>query len=272
MINPDLLLSIRSGTACCNPVDYDAAKVSLPTMVQYKLDGVRVLYVPGEGFFSRDGNRWHDAKVAHITPPPCKYVLDGEFYCHGMPFQDIAAAVAVMSYEVTPYTSRIRFHVFDFIAKSMAFRARQEHLDIVFTETCRNTTRVRAHECNCVQTIMSQFNAAVASGYEGIVLRNPFNGYRAGKSQDAVRMKAWLEEPFEVTGIVEGKGKYKGMVGALICKTKSGKFFKADGFSDEARRDWYVAPPVGRMVEVRFLQYSSAGIPMKPKFLKFAPL
>ncbi|CAK0776603.1 putative DNA_LIGASE_A3 domain-containing protein [Azospirillaceae bacterium] len=272
MIHPDLLLSIRSGTACCNPVDYDAAKVSLPTMVQYKLDGVRGLFVPGDGFYSRDGNRWFDGKVAHIKPPPCKYVLDGEFYCHGMPFQEIAAAMAVMSYEVTPNQSRIKFHVFDFIAKGMSFRARQEQLGIMFTQSSAGTARIRATECNCVPAVMGQFNAAVASGYEGVVLRNPFNGYRAGKSQDAVRMKAWLEEPFEVVGVSPGKGKYAGMVGALICKTAGSKFFKADGFSDEARHDWMANPPIGRIVEIRFLQYSSVGIPMKPKFLKFAPI
>ena len=67
-----------------------------------------------------------------------------------------------------------------------------------------------------------------------------------------------------VIGYSPGKGKYKGMLGALIVKTSTGMQFKlGSGLSDEQRRH---PPALGSWVTYRYLGFTNKG---KPRFASF---
>tara|TARA_Y100001973_G_scaffold106665_1_gene186300 strand:- start:25279 stop:25923 length:645 start_codon:yes stop_codon:yes gene_type:complete len=94
-------------------------------------------------------------------------------------------------------------------------------------------------------TIHSLMEKQVEEGYEGIVLR-----------QGGQWFKVKPEETFDVvvTGVALGKGKYQGMVGALI--TPMGR---VSGMNDACRRDWVDGSIVGKTVEVACMSLTKSG-------------
>lgn len=78
-----------------------------------------------------------------------------------------------------------------------------------------------------------------ARGEEGCVLKNPNTIWKDGTSKDMVKMKISFEIDLEVEEIVEGSGKYVGMMGAVKLKSRCGKL-RTDvgtGFCDQQRKD-----------------------------------
>lgn len=77
--------------------------------------------------------------------------------------------------------------------------------------------------------VMNEFSTALKKGYEGLVLHGP-NGER-------LKVKNKETYDVKVLQILEGKGKHKGRMGALV--TEMGKV--GTGFSDDERRHWWKA-------------------------------
>lgn len=89
------------------------------------------------------------------------------------------------------------------------------------------------------------FQELLAQGKEGTVLKNPNGMWKDGTSKDCVKYKVEAELDMKVVGVVEGTGKYKGMLGALQLESECGKV-KTDcgtGFSDKQRKVMLDNPP-----------------------------
>lgn len=101
--------------------------------------------------------------------------------------------------------------------------------------------------------IQAMLQSAIAAGNEGLVLRNG---------------KTWLKvKPFEtydvpISGIIEGTGKYKGMLGAF--KTSKGKV--GTGFNDEDRKVLYDSTLINSIVEVECQGLTPAGMFRHPRY------
>lgn len=112
------------------------------------------------------------------------------------------------------------------------------------------------------------YNSAVQLGWEGIVIKDPAGGYTMGKRSKAqLKYVRQYSEDLECVGVVMGKGKREGMIGALEFAF-NGTTFTADlgaGWTD-TRRDWLTqewlrgnhASVLG-LWEVQGLQPSSTG-------------
>lgn len=59
---------------------------------------------------------------------------------------------------------------------------------------------------------------AVHRGFEGLILRSQHDPYVWKRSQMLIKMKATNECVLHCVGLLEGKGKYTGMIGALLCE------------------------------------------------------
>ena len=82
------------------------------------------------------------------------------------------------------------------------------------------------------------FNEALTNEEEGIIVKNGDSPWEDKRSKYQVKMKAELEADLLVEGIVEGTGKYKGLIGSLSCTTKDGtlKVNVGSGLLDEQRK------------------------------------
>jgi DNA ligase 1 len=69
-----------------------------------------------------------------------------------------------------------------------------------------------------------------------------------------------------VIGYLPGKGKYQGMMGALVVETPEGLRFRlGTGFKDAERRQ---PPPIGSWVTYRYRGLNPSGIPRFASFMR----
>jgi len=103
-------------------------------------------------------------------------------------------------------------------------------------------------------------------GAEGLVVRNPKMPYIAKRTSSALKVKTFHDAEYEVIGHTKGKGKYKGLVGALECRLDNGIIFKIGmGLSDDERRN---PPKIGEIVTFKYQEFTKYGKPRFPVYLR----
>jgi ATP-dependent DNA ligase len=82
------------------------------------------------------------------------------------------------------------------------------------------------------------FREYLASGQEGIILKDPTGIWEDKRAKHQIKFKGELDCDLKIVGIEEGSGKYKGMLGAIICESSDGvvKTRVGSGFNDEQRK------------------------------------
>lgn len=248
----------------------DADHGHLAAILMPKLNGIRARYVPGHGFFSRDGKAFAADKLSHIKVPR-GFDLDGELYVHGWSLQRINAAASVNSPGVSDDTRQLCYYVYDLpqfhgeALHRMRMLARLE-----FSSPYCKQIPWRDGDGTCITKKRAQFQAYVADGYEGMMLK--VAEYVDGRTNNLLKRKAWFEEPFRFIQTQEGEGKRVGMVGAIWCEAANGKHFKVgSGWSDQLAIYWWLHKGnAGKMpltVTVRYVGLSDAGIPLNTSFV-----
>jgi len=106
----------------------------------------------------------------------------------------------------------------------------------------------------------------VAQGAEGLMLRRGDSLYRAGRSGDLLKVKPRDDADATVIAHLPGKGKYRGMLGALLVEMPNGQRFRlGTGFTD-AQRD--SPPPAGALVTYTHQGFTARGLPRFASFLR----
>ena len=250
---------------------YDASKfghvVSMP-----KLNGLRCMYIPQRGFFSRDGKRWNDAVLNHIIPPTTDYIIDGELYCHGMSLQKINSAVGVNRIEPGFEKGFVGFWAFDLVEPKFNALTRMllldkietENIGIIPWEICK--TRIELDDC---------YNDYISKEYEGQMLKSVFGSYLPQGPKERTTMnlqkrKAFLDAEFSCIGrVISQEGKCAGKLGALKFITSKGVTFEVGtGFTDEEREE-YITPNYHfqRKATIKYLNLTDDGRPFNASFV-----
>lgn len=241
-----------------------------------KLNGLRAIYIPGKGFFSREGVRWNDAVLAHIKVPPTSFPIDGELYRHGMRLDEITEAVGVTRLEPGPDAAEVQFNVFDIIKPG---RALQRMMDLTdWFERSKhlmyNLVMVKPTVCYNKLALDEAYARYVKLGYEGQMLKSIFGEYvgqgpKKAKTINIQKRKDFLDGEFTCVGVeISTEPRMEGLVGALIFVTDAGVKFKVGtGFTREDRVEWAAKPPTGQTATVRYLTLSEAGLPQNSSFV-----
>jgi DNA ligase-1 len=256
---------------------YDSSKfghvVSMP-----KLNGLRCMYIPQRGFFSRDGKRWNDAVLAHIVPPDTDYIIDGELYCHGMSLQKINSAVGVNRLEPGEDAKWIIFFAFDLVEPKFNALTRMLLLDKIYNDNLGKTaaTGVVGWEiCKTRIELDKCYESYISRNYEGQMLKSVFGSYMPQGTKERSTMnlqkrKAFLDaEFFCVDRVVSDEGKCKGKLGALKFVTSKGVSFEVGtGFTDEEREE-YIQPSYDfrKKATIKYLNLTDDGRPFNASFV-----
>lgn len=118
--------------------------------------------------------------------------------------------------------------------------------------------------------IETMYKRIVDDGGEGLVIKNPNAPYSKGKRNcDLIKLKRVETYDCEVIDIVEGDGKYDGMVGALLCVYKGKQFTVGSGLNDEQRKEWYENPKliIGHIAEIKAMKVTKNGVLREPVFV-----
>ncbi len=111
-------------------------------------------------------------------------------------------------------------------------------------------------------------------GYDGAVLYNPDALYKVGSGSggEIIKVKPNLSKTLRCLRVEEGKGKFKGMVGSLICSYQGRELGVGGGVLTTAERRMYwlaIAKDgglAGKLVEVEAMGLSSDGLLREPRF------
>ena len=95
-------------------------------------------------------------------------------------------------------------------------------------------------------------------GKEGSML-NLNEKYQCKRSSNLLKIKSMQTFDEVCLEVVEGDGKYKGMLGAIVVNYKGFPLSIGSGFTDEQRRFYYENPDeiVGRVIEVQYFRESN---------------
>ena len=258
---------------------------TFPVYIQPKLDGVRCLvYLDKEGkivFQSRQNTIFET--VQHLVPHlsaifakienPQQFVLDGELYIHGTPFNEITSMVRKSEHI---NASTLQYHIYDCLLLDKIeakFNERNTLLhNLSETYSSPNIVFVETKQANSLDEIENFHThyTTLANPYEGIMIRKMNSQYKQqNRSKDLQKYKKFFDEEFEIVGFNEGTGSHSGTP-IFICKSNENpeKTFKATMQGTiESRRKMManIGGYMGKMLTVKYQEKSAGdGIPRFP--------
>lgn len=261
-----LMLVVRAGEASSPPVPLANSYQQGVTLGEYwvseKLDGVRA-YWDGQRLLSRNGNEYKAPGwfVADFPDTP----LDGELWMGRQRFAELSGAVR-KQVSVGREWREIRFHVFDLPATGL-FYERYEQLNALLANTdSRFLKLVEQAPATSHAALMTRLDKVVAEGGEGLMLKRRGSRYKAGRSDDLLKVKTFEDAEAVVVQHLPGKGRLRGMMGALQVELPSGRRFRiGTGFSDELR----ARPPApGTRITFKYTGRTATGLPRFASFLR----
>ena len=248
---PMLATSYRSG-------------VAVPAfLVSEKLDGVRGRW-DGRHLWTRGGVR--------ITPPPAftrgwpGEPMEGELWIGRGRFDEVSALVRRVDADPLAW-SKVRFMVFDLPTHPGPFTERAARMRaLVAAAAAPGLAVVPQRRFGTAAELDAELARVVAAGGEGLMLHRGDALYRAGRSGDLLKYKAYQDAEAQLVAHLPGKGKYAGRMGAVQVRMPDGRQFRiGSGFTDAQRSD---PPPPGTWLTYRYNGLTSTGLPRFARFVR----
>ncbi len=231
--------------------------------VSEKLDGVRARW-DGRTLWTRAGHRI-DAPDGFTRGWPLQ-PLDGELWAGRGRFEQASGTVRLHPPDVDGWRN-LRFMAFDLPGHAGTFDQRLAALRVLVARAASPTLGLIAQQRIAdTATLHRHLAATVAAGGEGLMLHHQDNPYRAGRSDGLLKLKPWDDAEARVVAHLPGKGKYAGMLGALLVERADGARFRiGSGFKDAQRM---APPPIGSVVTYRYNGSTTNGLPRFARFLR----
>lgn len=219
----------------------ELSRITFPCLAQTKMDGMRALIVVEDKqvtVYSRVGKKMmkldqHFKSIVYHD----NIVYDGELTVvddngktmnrqtgNGICHKAVESVNTITDEEV----SRIRVTLWDIIplkAWKEGIDTTPYHVRLSELKAIPPTNLHKVVDTFNVESLdhaRELFNDMVKDGEEGIILKHDDHPWENKRSKHCVKMKAELEMDLKIVGMIEGKGKNKGMCGALQCENKDG--------------------------------------------------
>ena len=257
----------------------DVEALRFPILASPKLDGIRAVVkdgvllsrslkpIPNEALQDRYGRKEYEG-------------LDGELISGNPCDKDcfVRTQSDVMSAGGNP---DVTFYIFDNFMLPDGFLSRLSGLRR--WEHTEDITALDHQMIYSVQELQDYEQAALAMGYEGIMIRDPEGAYKFGrgttKKQDLLKLKRFCDAEARVTGMVElihQDGTPGGTLGAFNVVGINGFFKDAQfqvgtGFTPRQRYAWWNQGKalIGTIIKYKYFPSGSQDAPRFPVFLGF---
>lgn len=235
--------------------------------ISEKFDGVRGIW-DGKEMFSKNGKK--------LVIPPCfaeklavLELKDGEFV-EGELWVDYGkfAEVSSLARRKNPTCAEfesVKYLIFNAqLNESSDFLANLSKIQSILES--HKTPQIRTitqHKFSSSKELQDFFDAVVAKGGEGVILRD---------SHTAFKLKAQHDAECKIIDYTRGKGRLSGKVGAIVCESladknagiKNGIIFRiGSGLSDEMRTN---PPKIGTIITYKFSGVSKNSVPLHTRF------
>lgn len=251
---PAPMLASRFDPAIHEPAGY---------LVSEKLDGVRARW-DGQRLLTRNGNPID--VPAWFTAGWPRQSMDGELWTRRGEFQQVSDLVRALRRNDAGWRP-VRFMAFDLPADGGGFARRSTRLRSLVlaagVATLGVIAQVPVRDRNALQ---ARLQAVVDAGGEGLMLHRAQARYQAGRSEALLKFKPFDDAEARVVGYRAGKGKYAGMVGALLVEDARGRRFGiGSGLRDADRAR---PPRIGEQVTFRYQGLTAKGTPRFARYLR----
>ncbi len=231
-------------------------------LMSEKLDGVRARW-DGHYLVSRGGHIFAAPDWFTEGFPP--FALDGELWSRRGDFEHIVSIVR----KKTPHAGwkQLTYQIFEVpdqpggllqrlkVLRSYLSRHPNQRIHIIEQKRCRGQAHLQAW-----------LRQLVGQGAEGVVVRNPATPYRTGRSNESLKVKPYRDAECEVVGYKAGKGKFKGLTGALRCRMDNGGVINiGSGLNQRLRTR---PPALGQIITFKYYGLTKHGKPRHPVFLR----
>ena len=248
-----LLLANELGPAA-DPANY---------LISEKYDGVRALW-DGKTLRFRSGRpvnapTWFIAKM----PAPA---LDGELWLRRGRFEALSGIVRKTEPQDDEWR-QIKYMIFELPDVRGTFAERVQRIrEIVASTHWPQLVAVEHFRVTDRAALKRKLDEVVRGGGEGLMLHLADAAYVTGRSDVLLKLKPLQDTEAVVIEHIPGKGKYKGMLGALRVQTPDGKkFLIGTGFTDEIRKN---PPPVATTITYTYRGLTNTGLPRFVSYLR----
>lgn len=231
--------------------------------VSEKLDGVRAVWDGGQLRF-RSGRLI--AAPAWFTQGFPARALDGELWIGRGQFERLSGIVRKETPDDAEWR-QVRYLLFELPGGEGSFSERVAAMhQLVAKAGLPQLQAVEQLRIADPQALRRKLDEVVKGGGEGLMLHRADALYRAGRSDDLLKLKPWDDAEAVVVAHLPGKGKYAGKLGALRVELPDGRRLRIGaGFSD-AQRDH--PPAVGATITYRYRGLTAKGLPRFATFLR----
>ena len=235
--------------------------------ISEKFDGVRGIW-DGKEMFSKNGKK--------LAIPPCfaeKLAIlelkDGEFV-EGELWADYGKFAEVSSLARRKNPTCAEFESVKYLIFNAQFNESSDFLanlskiqSILESHKTPQIRTITQHKFSSSKELQDFFDAVVAKGGEGVILRD---------SHTAFKLKAQHDAECKIIDYTRGKGRLGGKVGAIVCESladknagiKNGIIFRiGSGLSDEMRTN---PPKIGTIITYKFSGVSKNSVPLHTRF------
>lgn len=231
--------------------------------VSEKLDGVRA-YWDGNKLISKQGNTYNSP--SWFTKDFPRQPLDGELWLGRGLFQKLLGTVT-KNHPIDKEWKKVRYYVFDLPNNKQSFTLRLKILHQLI-DSSKNPHLTLTHQYRLVnkQALHEELNRVTALGGEGLMLHHKDAIYHSGRTNNILKVKPYFDAEATVINYFPGKGKFSGMLGSLLVKTKENIQFRiGTGFSHQQRQS---PPPIGSVITYTYHGKTKKGIPKFASFLR----
>jgi ATP-dependent DNA ligase len=259
-----------------------AAKIKYPAIVQLKMDGMRFNVIVRNGcceYRSRNGKELElhgtlDADFVTMAKGK-NVVFDGELmikfpnaaiHNQGV-FAERKIGNGILSKATKGTLSNeeacmiyatvwdmIPFDDFQREVCRTPYHMRLSHLiDALLPASITRVALVEHHTVQSFEAAMQYFDTYLAQGQEGIIIKDRAGIWENKRAKHQMKCKGELECDLLVTDVLDGTGKYAGMLGAISCQSRDGviKVDVGSGFNDE-QRTTLKNNIIGKIVSIKY--------------------
>jgi DNA ligase 1 len=165
---------------------------------------------------------------------------------------------------------RVQYMVFELPAGDGTFAQRSEKLKTLVKQTNWPQLQwVEQFKMANEAALQAKLKQITAQGGEGLMLHRADAPVTQGRSAVLLKLKPVSDAEGIVTAHIPGKGKLKGMLGALQIKTEDGHSVRiGTGFTDEQRKN---PPAIGSTITYSYRDKTPSGKPRFAAFLRERP-
>ncbi len=232
-------------------------------LLSEKLDGIRAVWT-GKALITRQGTLLYPPAffVKHLP----SYPVEGELWAGRGQFNQVMKTVLDKTPDLKAWEN-ISFMLFDLPHSIKPYQSRYETLQgLVKALNQPHIGLVKQERLKDEADFNQRVNKILEQGGEGAMLRLSDALYVKGRDTSLLKYKKAQDAEATVIGHLEGRGKYQGMLGALLVALPDGKTFKiGTGFTDAQRK---LPPELGEKVTFAYNGLTVNGIPKFARFVR----